>query len=162
MIIRNKIIFLFSLVLLVASVKTSQADELQVNENSQASIQAASISLNFGYDGELFTDISANAFVGHPMSLYLSHPNSQNEYKIEVLINLFEHSGKKAAKVYLSFHKKLYNSWENEKAIETTLYLNDSASFAISDPNQNNLIEGQITVSEYQGEIPQDKLISAD
>ena len=159
----QKLMFILTLILLLASsVTSSQAGELNIDEKSQASTQAASLKLDFGYDGELFTNIIANAFVGHPMSLYLSHPNSQNEYKVEVLINLFEHSGKTAAKVYLSFHKKLYDSWENERAIEASLYLNDTSSFSISDASDNHLIEGQLTVSAYSGKLPEGASTSAE
>lgn len=135
---------------LVALFAPSHATE---SSNIDSAVKAVEVTLSFKVGDDEFNDLQGVAYVGLPMTLYLKHATSLSEYKTSFTVNLLTHKNQQAAQIYLSIQKKRADGWSDADIIETFQYLNDVASFSISDQGLTKLV-GEITAKPYLGEIP--------
>lgn len=109
---------------------------------------AVEVSLELMIEADNFKDLKAIPILGHPMELYLTHPNSLNEYKLEILVSEIFHSDKKVPKLYLEVYKKKQNSWTKIESIETLQLYDTPSEFSIQG-NANNALSGEAIISAY-------------
>ncbi|KFZ30836.1 hypothetical protein IDSA_07055 [Pseudidiomarina salinarum] len=117
---------------------------------TSADAETVEVNLAFQVGDDEFTDLQAVAYVGKPMSIYITHPVSSIEYKASFTVNTLSHNDKDAAQVYLNVQKKLAGAWSNVESIETLQYMNDTASFSIGGQDAVKLA-GRITAKASPG-----------
>ncbi|ATZ72949.1 hypothetical protein CWC33_04245 [Idiomarina sp. X4] len=120
--------------------------------NDKEGLTAVEVSFDINIKGDEFSDLKAIPVLGHPMTLYMTHPNSMEDYKIEILVSELTHQGKQIPKLYLKAYKKEKDSWDNIDSIETMQGYNSSSSFSIGS-DSDDVLSGKTTISTYDKEI---------
>ncbi|MCA1767318.1 MAG: hypothetical protein LC639_03710 [Idiomarina sp.] len=111
-------------------------------------LSAVEVSFDLRIEEDNFKNLKAIPVLGHPMELYLTHPNSLEEYKLEILVSEIFHNNEKVPKLYLEAYNKKQDAWRKVESIETIQLYDTSSKFSIQG-NTNNVLSGQATISTY-------------
>lgn len=105
-----------------------------------------SLIINVTVGSDQFENLTATTAIDQPVTLSVTHPESNTKYELTLLVNYFDHNNKQAARVHLSVQEVSSSESLEEITISTAQYFNETVSFSISN-EASSTIEGDVRVS---------------
>lgn len=130
-----------------------------LSEDSEASMQKSEVQFSIDIHGDNFDELKLAGYNGHPLQMFMTHPNSGREYRFEVIISEIFHADELMPKVYLKVSEQdiSQGEWLERASYELISPYDNDVQFSTLSENGEG-IKGDIRVSSFE----LDKLACSD